>query len=100
MFRDDEMESLVRSTRTDHFAAGFSGRVVRRTEEGAQQSLGAVLQRYFIWMVPAAVTASAVLAIHNARVSGSDRTGIDRFLALPTVTLNAAYTIDTGASVP
>ena len=65
-----------------------------------KQSLGAVLQRYFIWMVPAAVTTSAVLAIHNARVSGSDHKGIDRFLALPSVTLDAAYTFDAGSPAP
>ena len=100
MLHDDELETLLRSARTVHFAAGFSSRVVGRTEGTAQQSLGAVLQRYFISMVPATVTAIAVLAIHNARVSGSDQNGIDRFLALPSVTLDAAYTFDTGSSVP
>jgi len=77
MSHDDELESLLRRSRVDHFDAGFAGRVVRRTE-AAQQSLGSVLQRYFVWMVPAAVTAIAVLAMYNARTSGSDRQGLDR----------------------
>lgn len=99
MLRDDELQSMLRRSRVDHFAAGFAGRVLRRTE-AAQQSLGSVLQRYFIWMVPPAVTAIAVLAIHNARLAGSERQGLDRLLALQSVTLDAAYTFDTGTSAP
>ena len=99
MLRDDKLEVLLQRSRADHFDAGFSGRVMRRTET-AQQSLGLVLQRYFIWMVPAAVTAIAVLAMYNARSAGSDRQGLDRLLALQTVTLDAAYTVDTGTSAP
>jgi hypothetical protein len=100
MLRDDEINTLLRSTRSDHFAAGFSSRVLRRTEGLSRRSMSTVLQRYFIWMLPAAVTAIAVLAIHNARVSGSTHKGIDRFLALPSVTLDAAYTFDAGSSAP
>ena len=99
MLRDDELESLLRQARVDHFDVGFASRVVRRTD-AAGQALGTVLQRYFIWMVPAAVTAIAVLAIHNARVAGNGRQGLDRLLALPSVTLDAAYTFDTGTSAP
>ena len=95
---DDAIAALLRAAREDHFGAGFSGRVLRRTAALRQQTLGAVLQRYFIWMLPAAVTAIAVLAIHNARTSTSAHGGIDALLALPSVTLDAAYTLDAGGS--
>ncbi len=96
--RDDEIEQTLRATRADRFAPGFAGRVVQRARL-QQQSLGTVLQRYFIWMVPAAVTAIALLAMHNAQTSGT-RKGIDAVLALQPVTLDAAYTFDTGPSAP
>lgn len=99
MLRDDQLESLVRQSRVEHFDAGFASRVLRGTE-AAQLSLGSMLQRYFIWLVPAAVTAIALLAIHNARMAGSGHQGLDRLLALPSVTLDAAYTFDTGTSAP
>jgi hypothetical protein len=97
--RDDEMEALLRQARTDRFTPGFTNRVLQRARL-EQQSLGTVLQRYFIWMVPAAVTAIALLAIHNARTSGTTHSGIDAMLALQPVTLDAAYTFDTGPSAP
>ena len=99
MLRDDELEAWVRGARVDHFAAGFSGRVLRRTDP-AQRQLGSVLQRYFIWLVPAAVTAIAVLAIHNARTSQNSHGGIDALLALQPVTLDAAYSISAGGTAP
>jgi hypothetical protein len=95
--RDDELEPLLRATRAERFAPGFAGRVLLRAR-AQQRSLGNVLQRYFIWMVPAAVTAIALLAIHNARASSATHGGIDAMLALQPVTLDAAYAIDTGAS--
>jgi hypothetical protein len=95
--RDDELESLLRATRDDHFAAGFAARVVRRTST-PRPTLGMSLQRYFVWMVPAAVTAIALLAIHNARSTGAH--GLDGLLALQPVTLDAAYTMDAGTSAP
>jgi hypothetical protein len=96
--RDNEMEALLRTARAERFTPGFAGRVLRRARL-QQQSLGTVLQRYFIWMVPAAVTVIALLAIHNARTSGT-HSGIDAMLALQPVTLDAAYTFDTGPSAP
>jgi hypothetical protein len=100
MLRDEELGPLLRAARSDHFAAGFSARVLRRTGALRRRPLGAVLQRYFFWMVPAAVTAIAVLAIHNARASSGGRGGLDAMLALQPVTLDAAYTFDTGGSAP
>jgi hypothetical protein len=97
--RDDELEPLLRQARADRFGPGFSTRVLQRAR-ARQQSLGIVLQRYFVWMVPAAVTAIALLAIHNARTSATSHNGIDAMLALQPVTLDAAYTFDTGPSAP
>ena len=99
MLRDDELEMMLRSSRIDHFAAGFASRVLRRTDP-AQRELGSVLQRYFVWLVPAAVTAIAVLAIHNARTSTSSHGGIDALLALQPVTLDAAYSFSAGSTAP
>ena len=96
--RDDELESLLRAARQDQFGPGFTARVLQRTTQLTRQSLGATLQRYFVWMVPAAVTAIALLAIHNAR--SSNGRGLDALLALQPVTLDAAYTIDAGTSAP
>ena len=96
---DDQIAALLREGRVDQFSAGFAGRVLRRTEALQSQSLGATLQRYFVWMVPVAVTAIAVLAIHNIRAAGNIR-GIDAVLALPSVTLDAAYTLDAGSPAP
>ncbi len=101
--RDDELEPLLRAARAERFAPGFGNRVLQQAHlqraRAQQQSLGSVLQRYFVWMVPAAVTAIALLAIHNARTSGTHN-GIDAMLALQPVTLDAAYTFDTGPSAP
>jgi hypothetical protein len=99
MLRDDEIEPLLRATRADRFAPGFSARVLQRARL-QQRSLGTVIQRYFVWMVPAAVTAIALLAMHNARASSATHGGIDAMLALQPVTLDAAYTFDTGATAP
>lgn len=100
MLSDEELETTLRAARHDRFAAGFSARVLRRTEAAQRPPLGAMLQRYFVWMAPAAVTAIAVLAIHNARASTSSRGGIDAIFALQPVTLDAAYIIETGGSAP
>lgn len=97
---DAELEQLLRAARTEHFGAGFSSRVLRRTEMLGNRALGAVLQRYCYWMVPAAVTAIAVLAIHNARASGDAHKGLDGLLSLQTVSLDAAYAFDAGAPQP
>lgn len=99
MSLDDELEMMLRRSRVDHFAAGFASRVLRRTDP-AQRQLGSVLQRYFIWLVPAAVTAIAVLAIHNARASQNSHGGIDALLALQPVTLDAAYSFSAGGTAP
>ena len=96
--RDDQLEPLLRQTRADRFAPGFAARVLQCARV-RQRSLGSVLQRYFVWMVPVAVTAIALLAIHNAQMSGA-RNGIDAVLALQPVTLDAAYTFETGPSAP
>jgi len=100
MLRDDEVESLLRNARTERFAPGFSGRVLRRTSGLAEQTLGSVLQRYFVWMVPATIAVIAILAIHNARSSQNERGGIDALLALQPVTLDAAYSFSAGTTVP
>lgn len=99
MFADDELERMLRESRAERFAPGFAARVVSRARAAERGSLGTGLQRWFVWMVPAAVTAIALLAIHNARVSTTNR-GIDALLALPPVTLDAAYTFDAGGSAP
>lgn len=99
MLHDDKLEMLLRRSRVDHFDAGFAGRVLRRTDP-AQRKLGSVLQRYFVWMVPAAITAIALLAIHNARTSQNSHGGIDALLALQPVTLDAAYSFSAGGTAP
>ena len=71
MLPDDEFNALLRNARAERFAPGFSGRVLRRTIALREQTLAAGLQRYFYWMVPAAVTAIAP-PITNARL-GSQR---------------------------
>jgi hypothetical protein len=100
MLPDDELNALLRNARAERFAPGFSGRVLRRTAALREQSLGAVLQRYFFWMVPAAITAITILAVHNARSNQSGRGGIDAVLALQPVTLDAAYSFYAGTSAP
>ena len=96
--RDDELESLLRASRRDRFAPGFTARVMRRSSPTALRSPGAMLQRYFIWLLPAAVTAIALLAIHNAGTTSAR--GLDGLLAMQPVTLDAAYSTDAGTSVP
>jgi hypothetical protein len=100
MLHDDEIESLIHRARISRFAPGFGARVLQRARRLQQQSLGTVLQRYFIWLVPPAVTVIALLAIHNARSSNGARHSIDAVLALQAVTLDAAYTFDAGTSAP
>ena len=97
---DDRLEALLRQGRAEHFAPGFAARVLRRARQLEPRSLDAVLQRYFLWLVPAAVAMIAFLAFHNARSAGATRRGIDAVLALPSVTLDAAYTFDASSSAP
>ena len=97
---DAALSSLLTRHRAASFGAGFASRVLRRTQALARPSLGGAMQRWFVWMVPAAVTAIAALAVLNARATHAPHAGLDAVLGLPAVTLEAAYSFDAGSGSP
>jgi len=91
--RDDgEMDALVRSAAPEHFAEGFSGRVLARLRADHEPSLSTTLERQFIRIVPLAAAASLLLAAYNWwGTHETSSSAIDAALNLPQVTLASAY---------
>jgi anti-sigma factor RsiW len=83
--------AALRGARHDAFAAGFASRVARRaTAELSQSPLSAaLLQRYFMRLVPATVAAMLLLAGYTLRGAGPGQGGVEALLGLRPVTAEA-----------
>lgn len=95
MPQDGEMPRLdvvLRASRADAFASGFSDRVMARLGRAPVVTLGKTMQRYFAWMTPALVAAILMLAVLNMRAAG--RASVGAALGLPQVTIATAFALD------
>jgi anti-sigma factor RsiW len=85
------LAAALRGARHDAFAAGFASRVARRaTAELLQGPLSAaLLQRYFMRLVPATVAVMLLLAGYTLRGAGPGQGGVETLLGLMPVTAEA-----------
>lgn len=98
----DELRALLRDARTSSFAPGFADRVMARMERAAAEPAPVLvlerrLQRYFVWLAPAALAATLLLGFLNMRASG--RSDVGGAIGLPQVTLASAYSLEATATL-
>jgi anti-sigma factor RsiW len=86
-----KIAAALRGARHNAFAAGFASRAARRaTAELSQGPLSAaLLQRYFMRLVPATVAAMLLLAAYTLRGAGPGQGGVEALLGLMPVTAEA-----------
>ena len=100
--QSDKLVALLRAARAPSFAPGFADRVMLRMQRAAAEPAPVLLlernlQRYFLWLAPAALAATLLLAFLNMRSAG--RTDVAAALGLPQVTLASAYSLDATGSL-
>lgn len=92
--RMEELRTIaaaLRGARHDAFAAGFASRAARRAAAELSQGplSAALLQRYFLRLVPATVAAMLLLAGYTLRGVGPGQGGVEALLGLMPVTAEA-----------
>jgi hypothetical protein len=92
---DDRWQRALQGNRASAFEPGFADRVMARVRaESEPAGLGAVLQRQFLRLAPAAFALLLMFSMRN--LLSSDRRDLNAALGLPTVTLEAAYALQLG----
>lgn len=95
---EQQLARLRASATRVAFDAGFADRVMARVRD--ERRTGHGLPWVFARVAPLAAAAALLLAALNLRgTSGSGMSVVDRLLALPPVTLDAAYSFDSEFAV-